>query len=68
MALDSAIPVRFDEATSARLKSISDRTGIAVSKLVRMATEEWLDETERAGKIQISLGALKDPSAKQKPK
>jgi len=56
MALDSPIPVRFDGETAKRLKSISDRTDIPIAKLIRMATEAWLDETEKSGKIQISLG------------
>lgn len=47
--------MRFDQQTTDRLKAISDRTGLGVSNLVRMATERYLEEIEESGSVNIAL-------------
>jgi|SRR6185503_16765608 len=55
MGLKSAVPVRFDQQTADRLKAIKEKTGVPVAKLVRLATEQWLDEVEKSRSIRILL-------------
>jgi predicted DNA-binding protein len=55
VSLNSSIPVRFDQDTTDRLKAISERTGLPLSNLVRMATEQYLDKVEKTGSVNIAL-------------
>ncbi len=56
MSLNTAIPVRFSDQTQKRLKSVSEKSGLGISKLVRMATEDYLDKIESSGCISILVG------------
>ena len=55
MALNEAIPVRFSSEITARLKAVSDRSGVAVAHLIRMATEDFLNRVEQSGRITIDV-------------
>ncbi len=55
MALDAAVPVRFSADATRRLNAISQRSGMPVAQLIRMATETWLAEAERKGEITVPL-------------
>jgi predicted DNA-binding protein len=55
VSLNSAIPVRFDEGVIKRIKSVSEQTGITVSKLIRVATEKYLDQVELNGEVNFEL-------------
>jgi predicted DNA-binding protein len=55
MSLKSSIPVRFTSDVNARLKAVSEKTGIPVSQLVREATEVFLRKIETDGKVVVEL-------------
>lgn len=55
MNLNSPVPVRFDQPTTDRLKKVSDRSGISVSKLVRIATEKYLTEVESGNTVPVPM-------------
>jgi len=55
MALTTAIPVRFTPETDARLRGVSESTGIPVAQLIRIATDSYLAEIERSGKVTVPL-------------
>ena len=57
MALNEAIPVRFSSDLTTRLKAVSDRSGVAVAHLIRMATEDFLNRVEQSGRITIDVSA-----------
>jgi predicted DNA-binding protein len=57
MALNEAIPVRFSSDLTVRLKAVSDRSGVAVAHLIRMATEDFLNRVEQSGRITIDVSA-----------
>lgn len=64
MPLTEAIPVRFTEDVAQRLKAVSDDSGIPVAHLVRIATEDYLNKIDKAGKIEIDV----TPSGRRYPK
>lgn len=66
MALKTSVPVRFGEAQQARLRAVSERTGIGMSALIRMATERFLDEVEAEGEVVVPLNVprVKRPQPK----
>lgn len=55
MSLSSAIPVRFEKATIERLKTVSAASGVPVAKLIRLATERYLRDIEKAKTITIPV-------------
>lgn len=55
MALNSAVPVRFDKSVADRLKTVSDNMDIPVAKLIRIATEKYLTEVESTRTITIAM-------------
>ena len=55
MSLNSAIPVRFNEDITSRLKAVSENTGIPVSQLVRTATEQYLTQIESTRSVTVAL-------------
>ncbi len=63
VSLNSAIPVRFNEDITSRLKAVSENTGIPVSQLVRTATEHYLQQIESSGAVTV---ALKEKSVEYK--
>jgi predicted DNA-binding protein len=67
MRLNAAIPVRFSEATFARLKAISERSSLTVSQLIRMATEQYLEQVESSRSVKIDLRDKPRPSASTNP-
>jgi len=58
MALNSSVPVRFNDVQDARLHAIAERTGLGVSTLIRIATERYLDQIERDGELAIPLAPV----------
>jgi len=60
MALDASIPVRFASGIASRLKTVSEKTGISVSQLVRIATEQYLNQIESSRTISFSLGEFSE--------
>ncbi|MBK8255613.1 MAG: ribbon-helix-helix domain-containing protein [Polyangiaceae bacterium] len=64
MGLNASIPVRFDRAIAARLKTISENTGIPVSHLVRIATEQYLVKIEESRTLTIAVDCFKDGKKK----
>jgi predicted DNA-binding protein len=65
--LNSPIPVRFSADITARLKEVSDNSGIPLSHLVRIATEQYLDQIETSRTVTITLKKpLTPPSPKKK--
>jgi hypothetical protein len=55
MKLSEAIPVRFSPVTGRRLRWVSERSGIPVAQLIRLATESYLEQVDRSGKITIEV-------------
>lgn len=55
MALNTSVPVRFNQTQDARLRAISEQSGMAVSALIRIATERYLDQIEAAGQVTVNL-------------
>lgn len=55
MTLNSAIPVRFNATTTVRLKIVSEHTGIPMSQLVRIATDQYLEKIESSRAVTIPL-------------
>jgi hypothetical protein len=55
MNLNSSVPVRFDQVQDARLRAVSQRSGIPVANLIRIAVEKYLDETEASGNLNVPL-------------
>ena len=47
VSYNTAIPVRFNEVTTARLKKVSENTTLSVAQLIRLATEKYLDEIDQ---------------------
>jgi hypothetical protein len=47
--------VRFSEEVAARLKHVSDQSGIPVAQLIRIATEGYLERIQKTGKIEIDV-------------
>jgi hypothetical protein len=52
--------VRFDPETQKRLRTISERSGMRVSDLVRHATLTMLDQIEKEGAIRLPLNIVKE--------
>lgn len=65
MSLNSSIPVRFDRAVKDRLQRVSDNTGVPPAQLVRIATEQYLEQIEKSRSVVIPL-ALRESPAKRK--
>ena len=55
VSLNSAIPVRFTQVMTDRLRSVSEKTGVPVAQLVRIATENYLGQIESAKSVTIEL-------------
>jgi predicted DNA-binding protein len=51
----TAIPVRFSIEVAARLNAVSKRTGIPISQLIRIATEQYLEKIESSQSVTIPL-------------
>ena len=51
MALSDPIPVRFSQTADAGLGEIASRTGLSKAELIRIATDEFLEKTNRTGEI-----------------
>lgn len=70
VSLEAAIPVRFARDMKARLQSVSDKTGVPLAQLVRIATEQYLDQVEKARSLVIPYvlqdGASSSPEAAAK--
>ena len=58
MTLNASIPVRFSPETTERLKVVSMRSGLTISKLVRQATEAYLEKIEASGNVSSDLREL----------
>jgi predicted DNA-binding protein len=67
VTLTTSIPVRFTEDVSNRLKAISDRSGVPVAQLVRIATEEYLKSIEQTGQITIDVSNANRVAERPKP-
>lgn len=69
MSLNSVIPVRFNEAIIERMKVVSDKTGIPLSHLIRIATEQYLEKIELSRAVTIPLRETPAPyQAKKSPR
>jgi hypothetical protein len=55
VSLNSAIPVRFSADITARLKTVSENSGIPLSHLIRIATEQYLEKIESSRIVTIPL-------------
>lgn len=55
--------VRFDPEIQERLKRVSERSGIKIAKLIRLATERYLDECEDSEKIVVPLRKVAETPA-----
>jgi len=62
VSLNSAIPVRFSADISARLKVVSRNSGIPLSHLIRIATEQYLEKIETSREVTIPLKTTPKPS------
>ena len=56
--LNSSLPVRLDSATRARLQAISDRTGMSLGQLVRLAIDRHLDHIEDLKAVPMKQDTL----------
>ena len=59
--LNSAIPVRFSADITARLKTVSENSGIPLSHLIRIATERYLETIESSRTVTIPLKGSPTP-------
>jgi hypothetical protein len=59
--LNSAIPVRFSADITARLKTVSDNSGVPLSHLIRIATMLYLETIESSRTVTIPLKATPTP-------
>ena len=66
MSFKAAVSVRFDADMDARLKSLSEQSGISAADLVRRATEEYLTRIEQQGAINIPI-TIREPRATYEP-
>jgi hypothetical protein len=55
VSLNTAIPVRFSADITARLKTVSENSGIPISHLIRIATEQYLEKIESSRAVTIPL-------------
>lgn len=55
VALNNATQVRIPPQMERRLKSVSDRTGLPKSDLIRRAIEDYLDQVETQGCVDIQM-------------
>jgi hypothetical protein len=55
VSLNSAIPIRFSADITARLKTVSKNSGIPLSHLIRIATEQYLEKIESSRTVTIPL-------------
>ena len=55
MALNAAIPVRFEQSMADRLKTVSTNTNIPVAQLIRIAAEKYLTEVESTRSVTIAM-------------
>lgn len=51
------VPIRFGATTRSRLHAVSENSGLSVSDVCRLAVEQFLTETERTGKITLTLSS-----------
>ena len=47
--------VRIDEATRDRLKNLSDKSGVSITKLITLATSYYIEHAESEGMINVPL-------------
>jgi len=66
VSLNSAIPVRFSAAITERLKAVSRNSGIPLSHLIRIATEQYLEKIETSRAVTIPLKTTPKPSRGKK--
>lgn len=62
MALSNSISVRFRKEDRERLARAAQRSGLSAADLVRFATQNYLLEIEKTGKIQLELRAMPSTS------
>ena len=55
MYLEASVSIRLDETMAARLRKISDRTGLRPTDLIRRAVDDFLDEVETNGKLEFDI-------------
>jgi hypothetical protein len=68
VSLNSAIPVRFSADITVRLKTVSENSGIPLSHLIRIATEQYLEKIESSRTVTIPLKGFPTPhKVKTKP-
>lgn len=47
--------VRIDEQTRNRLKELSEKSGVSITKLITLATSYYVDLVEKTGLIEVPL-------------
>lgn len=47
--------VRVDEDTLSNLRLLSDRSGVSISRLITLATAQYMTAVEKAGSIEVPL-------------
>ncbi len=47
--------VRIDEQTRDRLKNLSQKSGVSITKLITLATAYYVEHAEREGVINVPL-------------
>jgi predicted DNA-binding protein len=67
MKLSVNLSVGITKELNDRLKSLSERTGLALNKIARMAIEEVVSRIEKEGGIYLSIEEPPKPRA-TKPK
>lgn len=55
-AMDSrSTSVRIDELTRDRLKHLSEKSGVSITKLITLATAYYVEQVEKSGMINVPL-------------
>ena len=68
VSYNTAIPVRFNEVTTARLKKVSENTTLSVAQLIRLATEKYLDEIESSRAVTVKFADHSPAYSTKRPK
>ena len=53
--LTSSVSIRFSPDVRGRLESVSERSGLEESDLIRRAVEEFLERVEKEGSVSFAL-------------
>lgn len=63
MAMRNSVSVRFPKDISDQLDEVSRQSGLTAADLVRIATNEYLQNVRKTGSINIPVNVVAEPHA-----